>query len=191
MGEVPLTVAFGSRGEFNILDVRRLVDMDRYRKINVDARRPEELYPDATTLAVENNVAFLRTCVREFPVLNLAHRDTGRIYARFERGRLAWRDAAALIRHRRCRDARRPPRILHRNSSEDRRTSTAEACAIPGRPTSSMTLGRWRDRAREVHVAAACVATSGIERIVARRKSHDGVGQPLPCSSAGTGARRR
>ena len=39
MGEVPLTVAFGSGGEFNILDVKRLVDMERYRKINVDARR--------------------------------------------------------------------------------------------------------------------------------------------------------
>ena len=41
-------------------------------------------------------MAFLRTCVREFPVLNLAHRDTGRIYARFERGRLAWKDQTAL-----------------------------------------------------------------------------------------------
>ena len=57
MGEVPLTVAFGSHGEFNVLDVKRLVDMDRYCKINVDARRPEDLYPDARSLAVENNVS--------------------------------------------------------------------------------------------------------------------------------------
>jgi hypothetical protein len=97
MREVPLTIAFGSQDEFNILDVKRMVDIDRYCKINVNARRPEEVHPHGLAWAVENNVTFLRRCVREFPAANFAHRDTGRIYARFEHGRLAWKDQAAIV----------------------------------------------------------------------------------------------
>ena len=141
MGEVPLTVAFGSHAEFNIVDVKRLVDMDRYCKTNVDARRPEDLYPDARSLAVENNVAFLRTCVREFPVLNLAHRDTGRIYARFERGRLAWKDQAAM-------EAIEDPvalAALDAAASEllVRATTSPMESARYLDPASFVTLGRW------------------------------------------------
>jgi hypothetical protein len=95
-GEVPLTVAFGSRGEFNVLDVKRLVDMDRYTKINLEAHRPEDLYSEPRSMEVAQNVTFLRRCAREFPAMNLAHRDSGRIYARFERGRLAWKDESAI-----------------------------------------------------------------------------------------------
>lgn len=142
MGEIPLTVAFGSRGEFNVVDVKRLMDMDRYCKINVGARRAEDLYPDARSLAVENNVAFLRTCVREFPMLNFAHRDTGRIYARFERGRLAWRDQAALD----AIDDRVTLAALHALAPElfvrANTSATESACYLD--PAHSVTLGRWR-----------------------------------------------
>jgi hypothetical protein len=141
MGEVPLTVAFGSHAEFNIVDVKRVVDMDRYCKINVDARRPEDLYPDAPSLAVENNVAFLRTCVREFPVLNLAQQDTGRIYARFERGRLAWKDPMAV-------DAIADPvtlaalNVLAPEMFVRPSTSAMESARYVD-PARSVTLGRW------------------------------------------------
>ena len=96
MGEVPLTIAFGSQDELNVLDVARMVDMDRYQRINVDARSAEELFADSAALAVERNVAFLSACIERFPAVNFAHRATGRIYARFERRRLAWVDREAL-----------------------------------------------------------------------------------------------
>jgi len=96
LGEIPLTVAFGWNRELNIVDVKCMVDMDRYCRINLSARGPDELYADPESRIVEKNVAFLRTCVRQLPVLNFAHRDTGRIYARYECGRLAWNDAAAI-----------------------------------------------------------------------------------------------
>ncbi|MCC6196428.1 MAG: hypothetical protein IT518_18405 [Burkholderiales bacterium] len=95
-GEVPLSVAFGTRGELNILDVKRLAEMDRYRRINVDARSADELYPDDARPGTEDSVTFVRLCAQEFPVLNLAQRESGRIYARFERGRLVWNDPTAL-----------------------------------------------------------------------------------------------
>jgi hypothetical protein len=141
VGEVPPTVAFGSHAEFNIVDVKRVADMDRYCKINVDAHRPEDLYMRPRLLAIENNVAFLRTCVRELPVLNFAHRDTGRVYARFERGRLAWKDQAAL-------DAIEDP-VTHAalNAVAPEMFVRVSTSAIESAryldPATSVTLGRW------------------------------------------------
>jgi hypothetical protein len=63
-GERPRTVAFGRGGELNVLDVKCLLDVDRYRKISVDARGPEEVYPGGTAMAPENNTQFLAECVR-------------------------------------------------------------------------------------------------------------------------------
>jgi hypothetical protein len=70
--------------------------MDRYCKINVGARRPEDVYADPQSLIVESNLTFPRTCVRQFPILTFAHTVTGRIYARFESGRLVWKDPTAV-----------------------------------------------------------------------------------------------
>ncbi len=97
-GEHPRTVAFGRGGELNVLDVKCLLDVDRYRKIDVDALRPAEVYPGGAAMAPENNTHFLAECVRRLPAVNFADRDTGRIYARTESGRLAWCDPGALER---------------------------------------------------------------------------------------------
>ncbi|HLT00903.1 MAG TPA: hypothetical protein VK001_01945, partial [Geminicoccaceae bacterium] len=97
-GERPLTVAFGANGEMNILDVRRLIDVERYRKINLDARRPADVYPDADAMAPERNLDFLLECTRRIPVINLVERDTGRVYARMEGGEMAWVASAGLQR---------------------------------------------------------------------------------------------
>jgi len=43
-----------------------------------------------------NNTQFLAQCVHTIPTLNFADRDTGRIYLRFESGRLAWTDRQML-----------------------------------------------------------------------------------------------
>ena len=97
-GARPRTAAFGSDGEMNILDVKRLIDVERYRKINVDAKGPDAVYPDAGAMAPEKNLEFLLQCARRIPAINLADRDTGRIYARLEAGRLIWADPAGFER---------------------------------------------------------------------------------------------
>jgi hypothetical protein len=97
-GARPLTVAFGRGGELNVLDVKCLLDVDRYRKINVDARNPGEVYPGGGAMAPEHNTRFLAECVRRLPAVNFAARDSGRVYARIEAGRLAWVDPEALAR---------------------------------------------------------------------------------------------
>jgi hypothetical protein len=98
LGERPRTVAFGRNGEMNVLDVKCMLDIDRYRKINVDATAPDRVYPDRGAMAAANNTHFLAQCVRRIPAVNFAARDTGRVYARLESGRLAWTDPDALAR---------------------------------------------------------------------------------------------
>ena len=96
-GSRPLTIAFGWNGEMTIVDIKRILDIDRFRKINIRAQRPEDVYADQD-LAPERNVEFLLRCARLIPVINLADRATDRIYARLEQGRWVWRDEEALAR---------------------------------------------------------------------------------------------
>ncbi|HLB14343.1 MAG TPA: hypothetical protein VJM14_05375 [Burkholderiales bacterium] len=96
LGERPRTAAFGRNGELNILDVKCMLDVDRYRKINIEAAGPREVYPDPRTMDVANNTQFLTRCARELPAVNFADRETGRVYARIESGRLAWTEPEAL-----------------------------------------------------------------------------------------------
>ena len=97
-GERPRTAAFGRGAELNVLDVTCLLDVERYRKIDVDASGPQAVYPGGGAMAPEANAAFLRECVRRLAAVNFADRDTCRVYARTEGGRLAWTDPDALAR---------------------------------------------------------------------------------------------
>jgi len=87
----PRTVAFGCNGEMSILDIKSMLDIDRFRKINIRAQKPEEVYVD-DNLAPECNVEFLKRCARLIPVINFADYATGRVYARLQHGKWVWRD---------------------------------------------------------------------------------------------------
>lgn len=94
-GEQPRTVAFGWNGEMNILDLKALIDVERFRKVNVDARAPDEVR-DPERMSPERNTDFLRQCARRIPALNLADADSGVIYARIEQGNCVWCDETRL-----------------------------------------------------------------------------------------------
>ena len=91
-GERPRTVAFGWNDELNVLDIKCLLDVDRYRKINIDALAAVDVYPAAETMDPSNNTDFLRQCARLLPAVNFLDSATGRIYARIEAGELIWTD---------------------------------------------------------------------------------------------------
>ena len=97
-GERPLTVAFGLNGELSVLDVKGMLDIERYARINVGASCAAEVYPGGGAAAPGRNTGFLVQCARRLHALNFAERDTGRIYARIEAGALAWTDPPALER---------------------------------------------------------------------------------------------
>ncbi len=95
-GERPKSAAFGRDGELNVLDVKCMLDIARYARINVDATGPREVYREREAMRAENSTGFLAACARRLPALNFAARDTGRVYLRIEAGRAAWAEPAAL-----------------------------------------------------------------------------------------------
>ncbi len=95
-GERPRTVAFGANRVLNVLDVKCMLDIERYRRVNVDAASPGELYREPSLLRPEHNAGFLRQCLEHFPDVNVADWATGRIYLRFASAVPVWCDRALL-----------------------------------------------------------------------------------------------
>ena len=86
-GEVPKTAAFGTNDDMTILDAGLMIDIDRYRKVNVDARQPGDvLGADAT--ADESNTEFLRRCVEQVRTVRFADPQTAEVFAQFRAGKL-------------------------------------------------------------------------------------------------------
>ena len=144
-GERPRTVAFGWNDELNVLDVKCMLDVERYRRVNIDATAPELLYRDEALLEPERNTAFLRQCVERFRAVNFADQRTGQVYLRLERGRPAWTDPAALARALTDHDTHAGLSATV-PASFDRAVNRAEGPrvltdAATGRPTH--TLGQW------------------------------------------------
>jgi hypothetical protein len=96
LGERPRTVAFGWNETLNVLSVKGMLDIDRYRRVDIDATAPDDLYQDPSQLAPEHNVSFLRECVGRFAEVNFADASTGRIYARVTHGAPTCIDSDAL-----------------------------------------------------------------------------------------------
>jgi len=96
----PRTVAFGWNRQMTILSIKSMLDIDRFRKINIHAQKPEEVYT-GDNLAPNCNVEFLKRCARLIPIINFADYATGQVYARLEHSNWVWRDkqrfAEALV----------------------------------------------------------------------------------------------
>src|SRR5882724_9255456 len=95
-GELPRTVAFGTNHVFNLLDVKGMLDIVRFGRVNVDATAPQFLYADRRLLAPEHNLGFLRRCIDGFREVNFADQATGRIYLRIESGTPVWMDGTPM-----------------------------------------------------------------------------------------------
>jgi hypothetical protein len=86
LGRFPRTAAFGNNYTLNVLDINRLLDIERFGRVDVNASDPESLYPDRSLLTPEHNVGFLKRSIRAFREVNFASQATGRIYARIRSG---------------------------------------------------------------------------------------------------------
>ena len=95
-GERPRTVAFGSNRALYVLDLKCMLDVERYRRVNVDATAPGELYRDPELLRPEHNAGFLKQCVEHFPNVGFADQATGRIYLEIAAGTPVFADRDAL-----------------------------------------------------------------------------------------------
>jgi hypothetical protein len=90
-GRPPRTAAFGWNGEMTILDIKSMIDIARFRKINIRAQTAADVYA-SMDLSPQNNLDFLKRCVRWIPAINFADYETGQVYARLQSGKWVWRD---------------------------------------------------------------------------------------------------
>jgi hypothetical protein len=97
-GERPRTVAMGTNDTLYVLDVKCMLDVERFRRVDVDARTPATLFVDRALLAPDLNCEFLRQCAANFRESSFVERSTGRIYLHLASGRAAWCDHPVLER---------------------------------------------------------------------------------------------
>ncbi len=140
-GTKPRTVAFGWNGEMNILDVKCLNDIERFRKINVNATCANDVYSDPSILAPEENTAFLQRCAEKIPVINLIDQNTGRIYARFEKAILAKVNATLLAEQMDDNDVRAGFNAIAKSSPVEQDVSTISVESLDR--NKAHTLGAW------------------------------------------------
>lgn len=143
-GEVPFTAAFGWGGEMNILDIRRMLDVEMYRHINVGARSPAEVYRTPKIAEGSSHAGFLAKCIRRFPQLNLADRGTGRVRIRFENGRLQWIDYHAFAQMNYDEEARDGLASAAPEIFQTKAPAAAEPVFL--QPERFHTIGRWLSR---------------------------------------------
>ncbi|MFD1302657.1 zeta toxin family protein [Methylobacterium marchantiae] len=146
-GERPRTIAFGVNGTMNILDLRFIFDIERYRKIDINARSADEVYADAGSMEPRQNMGFLRDCVRRMTTIRFADHATGRVYARLDRGRLS--NLATDIVPRSAEDPDLQAALVAMGVPVDR---SGPLSAVPQpdewlRPGEAPTLGRWGNAA--------------------------------------------
>lgn len=141
-GEPPRTAAYGWNEILHVLDVTCLVNIERFRRIDIDAHSPEALYRPGTDLSIEGNSVFVRRCLAEFPRVEFADPVTGRVQVVVRDGRIEWIDVEALA----CAspDVRRILDVIL--------PELGQATPTPG-PTRylpaedrSYTVGRWQTR---------------------------------------------
>jgi hypothetical protein len=95
-GERPRTVAFGGNETLNVLDVKCLLNIERYRRANINATTAACLYADHSVLAPESNLAFFRQCMDRFRYVNFAEQTSGRVYLSLIMGKPVWADRNLL-----------------------------------------------------------------------------------------------
>jgi hypothetical protein len=140
-GQRPRTVAFGFNGRMNILDLECLLDVDRYRHINIEACTPEAIYADASSRRTGRHAYFLKQCLRNIPTIDFADYGTGQIYARIVGGKLVAWDPDVYRRAVRDYDVRAVFEMI----TTPPKTGSLGA---PGRedrldPRRNLTLGQW------------------------------------------------
>jgi hypothetical protein len=140
-GQRPRTVAYGWNGEMTILDIGRMLDIDRFRTINIHARTAADVY-SANGATPRRNVGFLERCARLIPILNIADQDSGRPYARLESGRWVWRDESRFARALDDPDARAGLEAL--GPAGIAPSATVPAVAIDLDAAALHTIGAWR-----------------------------------------------
>jgi hypothetical protein len=145
-GHRPRTAAFGLNGQMNILDLTCLLDVDRYRNINIDAQTPDAIYARPSSRYVAENPGFLKQCLRRMPAITFAEQRTGRVWARIATGRLTYWNRSVYELAVRDDDTRAAFESIA--GPVQRKAATAIGDDERLDPRQSLTLGQWGGASR-------------------------------------------
>jgi len=95
-GTFPEVCAHGNRNAIVIHDPRIFINVERYKKINVYAASPDEVYHRPAEMTAANNLGFLKECIRRIPEVRFIGRTEEEPCLRTIRGRLERVDTASL-----------------------------------------------------------------------------------------------
>ena len=79
-----------------IYQLRSLIDIERFQRINVLATRPEDVAAPADQLQVANNLGFFKQCIKRFALIEFIHRQVDRSFLAIRSGSFEVYDADLL-----------------------------------------------------------------------------------------------
>ncbi|MEZ5826789.1 MAG: hypothetical protein R3C97_19335 [Geminicoccaceae bacterium] len=145
-GELPKTAAFGWNDTMTILDPRVMIDIDRYRKVDVEATDASEIFR-TQDMEASLNTGFLKRCREQIPRIRFADPVSAKVYATVVDGKLCWCDH----RHVEAQPARSGVRTaLEALGYEEGLECDGQADAVDPidiERESHFTLGRWNEKA--------------------------------------------
>ena len=86
LGDQPRSVAYGENGNLIIFDLDKLADIDRFQKLNTNAKTASQVY-ELTLQKQNSSLTFFQSCIERLAQVEICDFDTGTIYARFCRGK--------------------------------------------------------------------------------------------------------
>ena len=90
-GELPRTAAFGCNNRLIILDVDCMLNIDRYKRVDVEARSPSSVFGD-NSLSASDNMDFLLRCIQTVDEVIFLDSSNNYVYAASRDGELVWCD---------------------------------------------------------------------------------------------------
>ena len=143
-GELPRTVAFGWNNSMTILDIKAMIDIERYRKVNIEARGRDQIFA-AENMIIEDNVGYLRRCADQISTINFADQSNAYVYARLSCGKLIWCDRHYIETQSANSGVKRALAALGYRSQETASKKPDMAAAIDIAHEKKFTLGRWNE----------------------------------------------
>ena len=94
LGERPRTIASGRNGMLNVYDIAGMLNVERFRKIDIDASTPDRVYLDGAH-EIESNLGFLKQCFARLKRVEFVNPASRQAYGVVTNGRWSLWDGGA------------------------------------------------------------------------------------------------
>ena len=92
-GERPRTIASGWNRGMTVFDIEGMLNIERFKKVDVQASGPDQIFEEAS-LAADANLAFLQQCCERMDQVIFKEAASGKAYAIIKDRRWVWRGEA-------------------------------------------------------------------------------------------------